>query len=181
MPRTAKRSRMRAVRWLASTSVAPTSPGAVITSRLPELRDMLAVGIVEGIVSFDRKNPLSLSQARPDDGFEDRILSWSRTSGDGKRTSALRTAFFLKGKVKGDALLTMAYDSDKPDRDRLFRDLDPERWYPVYGDASITGFEARSNSRLYLRLDKDRHSLMYGDVVTGDYGTFGAVEVTFES
>jgi len=135
---------------------------------VPELRDMLAVGIVEGIVSFDRKNPLSLSQARPDDGFEDRILSWSRTSGDGKRTSALRTAFFLKGKVKGDALLTMAYDSDKPDRDRLFRDLDPERWYPVYGDASITGFEARSNSRLYLRLDKDRHYLMYGDVVTGD-------------
>ena len=137
-------------------------------SYVPELRDMLAVGLVEGIVSFDRKNPLLLSQARPDDGFEDRILSWSRTSGDGKRTTALRTAFFLKGKVKGDALLTMAYDSDKPDRNVLFRDLDPERWYPVYGDASMVGFEARSNSRLYLRLDKDRHYVMYGDIVTGD-------------
>lgn len=135
---------------------------------VPELRDMLAVGIVEGIVSFDRKNPLSLSQARPEDGFEEQIRSWSRSSGDGKRNAALRTAFFLKGKVRGDALLTMSYDSDKPDRDRLFRDLDPERWYPVYGDASITGFEARSSSRLYLRLDKDRHYLMYGDIVTGD-------------
>lgn len=132
---------------------------------VPELRDMLAVGIVEGIISFDRK---LVQPARPDDGFEERINSWSRSSGDGKRHAALRTAFFLKGKIKGDALLTMAYDSDKPDRDRLFRDLDPERWYPVYGDASITGFEARSNSRLYLRLDKDRHYLMYGDITTGD-------------
>lgn len=132
---------------------------------VPELRDMLAVGIVEGIISFDRK---LVQPARPEDGFEERINSWSRSSGDGKRHAALRTAFFLKGKIKGDMLLTMAYDSDKPDRDRLFRDLDPERWYPVYGDASITGFEARSNSRLYLRLDKGRHYLMYGDITTGD-------------
>ncbi len=139
-----------------------------VVNFVPELRDMLAVGIVEGIVSFDRKNPLSLSQARAEDGFEEQIHSWSRLSGDGKRNAALRTAFFLKGKVKGDALLTMSYDSDKPGRDVLFRDLDPERWYPVYGDASITGFDARSTSRLYLRLDKDRNYLMYGDIVTGD-------------
>lgn len=135
---------------------------------VPEVRDMLAVGLVEGIISFDKKNPLSLTPARPEDGFEEQLQSWSRTSSDGKRHAALRTAFFLKGKVRGDALLTMAYDSDKPERDRLFRDLDPERWYPVYGDSSVVGFEARSNSRLYLRLDKDRNYLMYGDIATGD-------------
>ncbi len=135
---------------------------------IPALRDMVAVGLVDGIVRFDRKNPLALSQARPNDDFEDRINSWSRQSGDGKRDAALRTAFFLKGRVKGNALLTMAYDSDKPDSNQLFRDLDPERWFPVYGDASIVGFEARSNSRLYLRLDKGRNYLMYGDIATGD-------------
>lgn len=135
---------------------------------VPALRDMIAVGLVEGVVRFDRKSPLSLSQARSEDGFEDEIRNWSRRSGDGKRNAALRSAFFLKGKVRGDALLTMAYDSDKPDRDRLFRDIDPERWYPVYGDASMVGFEARSNSRLYLRLDRGRHYLLYGDIVTGD-------------
>ncbi|HEY5781341.1 MAG TPA: hypothetical protein VIT66_05640, partial [Lysobacter sp.] len=135
---------------------------------ISELREMIAVGLIDGVLRVDDKNPLRLSQARPDDGFEEQINSWSRESGDGKRSAALRSAFFLKGKVKGDALLTMAYDSDKPNRDRLFRDLDPERWYPVYGDASIVGFEARSNSRLYLRLDKNRHYLMYGDIATGD-------------
>ena len=146
---------------------------------VPHLREMLAVGMVEGIVRFDRKNPLALSQARPEDGFEDQINSWSRDSGDGKRNAALRTAFFLKGKVKGNALLTMAYDSDKPNRDQLFRDLDPERWYPVYGDSSLVGFEARSNSRLYLRLDKGRSYVMYGDIATGDgfSQSFGQGEV----
>lgn len=134
---------------------------------LPELREMLATGLVEGVIAFDRKNPLKLSQARPQDGFEDRIDSWSRDSGDGKRHAAVRTAFFLKGKIKGDALLTLAYDSDKPGHDVLFRDIDPERWYPVYGDASTVGFEARSNSRLYVRLDKGRSYLMYGDIATG--------------
>ncbi|WP_233210934.1 MULTISPECIES: hypothetical protein [unclassified Pseudoxanthomonas] len=137
-------------------------------SFIPELREMIALGVVDGVFRFDRKNPLALDQARPDDGFEEQINSWSRESGDGKRSAALRSAFFLKGKVRGDALLTMAYDSDKPGHDRLFRDIDPERWYPVYGDASIVGFEARSSSRLYLRLDKGRHYLMYGDIATGD-------------
>ena len=64
-------------------------------------------------------------------------------------------------------LLTMAYDSEHPDNNRLFRDLDPERWYPVYGDSSLVGFDAQSNSRLYVRLDKDRNYLLYGDITTG--------------
>ncbi len=145
---------------------AVTAQGAV--TFVPELRDMLAVGLMEGIVSFDRKNPLSFGQARPDDGFEERLDSWARQSGDGKRQAALRTAFFLKGTVADDVLLTMAYDSDKPGQSRLFRDLDPERWFPVYGDGSVVGFDARSNSRLYLRMDRNRSYLMYGDIVTGD-------------
>lgn len=154
-----------------SVDVQVSAGAAVAKGRiafLPELRDMLAVGVVDGIVDFDHKNPFSLQQARPDDGFEARIDSWSRSSGDGKRNVALRSAFFLKGQVATDTLLTMAYDSDKPGNARLFRDLDPERWFPVNGDASMVGFEARSNSRLYLRLDRQRNYLMYGDIATGD-------------
>lgn len=135
---------------------------------VPELRDMLAVGLVEGIIRIDSKSASEISPVRADDGFEREIRNWSRDSGDGKRHAALRTAFFLKGKISGRTLLTLAYDSDKPDRRHLFRDIDPERWYPVYGDASIVGFEARSTSRLYLRLDNGRNYLLYGDIVTGD-------------
>lgn len=134
---------------------------------VPELRDMFAVGLIDGVISFDKKSPLEIDGVRENDGFEQQVRSWARDSGDGKRNAALRTAFFLKGKIKGETLLTLAYDSDKPERSAMFRDLDPQRWYPVYGDASIVGFEARSTSRLYLRLDNGRNYLLWGDIATG--------------
>lgn len=134
---------------------------------VPEMREMIAAGFVEGVISLRRDRTLTLENTRPDDGFEDQIRNWVRHSGNGKYTTSAQSAFFLKGKVRGDMLLTMAYDSEHPGNDRLFRDLDPERWYPVYGDSSVTGFDAQSNSRLYVRLDKNRNYLLYGDIVTG--------------
>lgn len=139
-----------------------------IISFVPELREMLAVGLVEGIIHFDSKSPLQLSGAQRGDGFEQEISSWARSSGDGKLYGAVRSAFFLKGKIKGDALLTMAYDSDKDTSARLFRDVRPDAYYPVYGDASIKGFDAQSVSKLYVRIDKDKSYLLWGDFNTGD-------------
>lgn len=139
-----------------------------VISFVPELREMLAVGLVEGIIHFDGKSPFQLSGAQRGDGFEQEINSWARSSGNGKLYGAVRSAFFLKGKIKGDALLTMAYDSDKDTSARLFRDVRPDAYYPVYGDASIKGFDAQSVSKLYVRIDKDKSYLLYGDFNTGD-------------
>lgn len=63
-------------------------------------------------------------------------------------------------------LLTMAYDSDKNKHDRLFRDINPDEYYPVYGDASAKGFDAQSSEKFYVRLDKGRSFIMYGDMKT---------------
>ena len=127
-----------------------------VISFIPELREMLAVGLVEGIIHFDKKSPLSLSTANTGDGFEQEIQSFSRSGNDGKTYGAMRTAFFLKGKIKGDALLTMAFDSDKNIYGRLFRDINPDDYYAVYGDSSIKGFDAQSKSKLYVRIDKEK-------------------------
>ena len=43
----------------------------------------------------------------------------------------------------------------------------PDEFYPVYGDSSIHGFDARSSDRLYVRIDKDKHYALYGDFSTG--------------
>lgn len=139
-----------------------------VISFVPELRDMLAVGLVEGVIHFDSKSPLQLTSARSNDGFEQEISSFARSGDDGKRYGALRTAFFLKGKIKGDALLTMAYDSDRDTTTRLFRDIRPDDYYAVYGDSSIKGFDAQSKSRLYVRIDKDKSYILWGDFQTGD-------------
>ena len=60
----------------------------------------------------------------------------------------------------------MAYDSDKETRERLFRDIQPDEFYPVYGDSSVRTFDAQSTSKLYVRVDKDKSWLLYGDFVT---------------
>lgn len=138
-----------------------------VVSYVPEMREMLATGFVDAVVSF-RDGANVVQPARSDDGFEREIRRWERDFNNGKANAALRTAFFLKGKVKGEYLLTAAFDSDKDTKARLLRDIRPDEYYPVYGDSSLLGFDARSADRLYLRVDKGRSYLLYGDFQTTD-------------
>jgi hypothetical protein len=123
-------------------------------SFVPDLRPMVAAGLLEGIVNL--RNKSVITPVRRSDGFEQEIESWSRDFNGGKASAAARAAFYLKGTIRGDLLLTAAYDSDKETRARLLRDMRPDELYPVYGDASLRSFDARSASRLYVRVDKAR-------------------------
>lgn len=131
---------------------------------LPELRSLVAAGVIEGIVNL--RNGAAVVPAGASDGFEQEIKHLSRTWDDGKGAAGARAAFYLKGKVRGDYLLTAAYDSDKDSRERLFRDIQPDEFYPVYGDSGVRGYDAQSTSKLYVRIDKDRSYLLYGDFTT---------------
>lgn len=132
---------------------------------LPNLRPMLAAGIIEGSLSLQNFDPKQLGRVSRNDGFEDELNELS-SSDSGKTSATGRAAMFLKGKVKGEYLLTLAYDSDKDKNQRLFRDIRPDEYYPVYGDAAAKGFDAQSTSKLYVRVDKGRSYAMYGDYVT---------------
>jgi uncharacterized repeat protein (TIGR01451 family) len=135
-------------------------------SFLPEMRELLATGLIEGIVNF--RNGAGLETPHRDDAFDRDIRRWEKQFNSGKANAAARAAFFVKGRIKGEYLLTAAYDSDKEVRGRLLRDIQPEEFYPVYGDSSLRGFDARSAERLYVRIDKNRSYMMYGDFQTGD-------------
>lgn len=131
---------------------------------VPELRDLLAVGVIEGTFSLRRLSAGAFAPARTQDGFEQELRHFARESGNA--TAAARAALFLKGKIKGEYLLTLAYDSDKETQQKLFRDIQPDQFYPVYGDAAVKGFDAQSASRLYVRVDKAKSYLLYGDFAT---------------
>ncbi len=136
---------------------------------LPEMRELLATGLVEGIINFRRRgNASAIAPVENHDAFDRDIRRWERQFNNGKANAAARTAFFVKGQIKGEYLLTAAYDSDKDTRGRLLRDIQPEEFYPVYGDSSLRGFDARSAERLYVRIDNRRSYLLYGDFQTGD-------------
>ncbi|MFC6382433.1 SdrD B-like domain-containing protein [Psychrobacter glacincola] len=125
-----------------------------------KLRPLIAVGIVEGAISLKDFDGSSITDAQG--AFEQELRE---IAGNDDYSATGRAAMFLKGKVRGDYLLTLAYDSDKKG-ERLFRDIEPGEYYPVYGDSSAKGFDAQSTSKLYVRLDKGRSFAMYGDLKT---------------
>lgn len=131
---------------------------------LPDLRPIIAVGLLEGSINFKKFDSKS-SGSHANDGFEEELNEIS-SSKNGQRSINGRAALFLKGQVKGEYLLTVAYDSDKDKNQRLFRDIRPDEYYPVYGDSATKGFDAQSTSKLYVRVDKGRSYAMYGDYVT---------------
>jgi large repetitive protein len=141
---------------------------------LPELRPLIAAGVIEGAINFRSLNAQALQPTRTQDGFEQELRHFSRTSADGKRDAGARAALFLKGKVKGDYLLTLAYDSDKASKERLFRDIQPDEFYPVYGDDSVKGFDAQSTGLLYVRVDKGSSYALYGDYTTQSQTTLSS-------
>ena len=144
-----------------------------------ELRPLIAAGVLEGKLSIRSLKSGEFAAAGIDSLFEDDLGDLEDVSEDSARAKASgRGAFFLKGKIKGDFLLTAAYDSDKDTRERLFRDIQPDEFYPVYGDSSVRGYDAQSTGRLYVRVDKNSSYLLLGDystlerVVVRDLGSY---------
>jgi outer membrane protein OmpA-like peptidoglycan-associated protein len=135
---------------------------------LPDLRDMLVVGIVEGSINLSKAKGLSSADVK-EFGFSDSLRNWEKTTtsiganGIEYKTLAGRVALFAKGSIKGEYLLTAAVDTDKISSQKLFRDIDPNTYYPIYGDMSVKKFDAQSTSRIYVRVDKDKSYLLYGD------------------
>ncbi len=153
------------------TSVLRVSSGGVSSEVriefVPELRPMLAAGLVEYQVNF---GGLSHNAIQPslNDGFERQLQLFSAQNSSA--ASGGHASLFLKGKIKGETLLTLAYDSDKVSGQRLFRDIQPDQFYPVYGDSSIRGYDAQSTSKAYIRIDHGRTYVLYGDYLTAEPG-----------
>lgn len=94
-----------------------------------------------------------------------------------------RLAFYLKSKLQGRYLLTAQADTQERELDRLFdgffdadprdvfRRLDPDLYYPTYGDDSTTYRDVDTQGRLYARLDWDKNQLLFGNFETGIGGT----------
>lgn len=139
---------------------------------VPNLRPMLAVGVIEGTLSLT-KLANNIVAAKKTDGFENELtqLSHEEIDGDKRINAGARAAFFLKGKVLGRYLLTASFDSEKEDT-RLQRDIQPDQFYPVYGDSSVREYHAQSTSKLYVKLERGKSYFLWGDFTTENRGSF---------
>ncbi len=94
-----------------------------------------------------------------------------------------RLAFYLKGKVSGGTLLTAAADTrdqpfrhlfsnfDSKDPRYLLRNLDPNRYYPVYGDDSTLVDDAPTRGKFYVRVERGDSNIVWGNFKTTVTGT----------
>lgn len=94
-----------------------------------------------------------------------------------------RAAFYLKGKIKGSYLLTAAADTAEDELENLFQGLDekdpksilsridPNDYYAVYGDDSVSIEDAPTQGKFYVRLERGESRVMWGNFKTDIRGT----------
>lgn len=118
----------------------------------PDLRDWILVGFAEGTLGY---NTLSGNMSNLRDEEDHAYV-------DGE------TAFFARGQIKGEWLLTMAYDSRRDEEDSpLMQRIDPQKWYVLYGDDTLRSHDAPSSKKLYLRIERADFYALFGDYDTG--------------
>jgi len=77
-----------------------------------------------------------------------------------------RVAGIARGTIFDHYLMTLSIDTDRRLQDRIFRDLDPNSLYSMYGDNSIVKYEAQSTSPLYVKVERDQSYALFGDYTT---------------
>lgn len=120
----------------------------------PGQRDWILVGFAEGTLAH---KTLSSNISPLDRAELDRQLF------DGNKA-----AFYAKGSIKGEYLLTVAYDTSKDIGDKKVKQaIDPTQYYTLYADATQAQYDAASSSRLYLKLERKQFYALFGDYDTG--------------
>ncbi|MCZ6659258.1 MAG: hypothetical protein O7C67_18380 [Gammaproteobacteria bacterium] len=130
----------------------------IVRARLkPGVRGWILVGLAEGVLGH---NDVTGNLQSAD--VEDDVVT------DG------RIAFYAKGMIKGEWLLTAAYDTDKDTERQLRQQIDPNRFYTLYGDGTNQRYDAESQRKLYLKLERADFETLVGDFDTA----FDRTEVT---
>lgn len=120
----------------------------------PQQRDWVLVGFAEG--SIGQKTMSGNMEALRANATDTQLYDKNKL------------AFYAKGSIKGEYLLTAAYDTAKQTGNKLLKQaVDPTQYYTLYADATQATFDAATSSRLYLKIEKKQFYAMFGDYDTG--------------
>ncbi len=160
--------------------VQAATAGGRVTLRLPPLRDSrrelvrVALGTASAACRVDYESPQRSWFLM---GYGEGALGYSSLGGAGGAHRSLErnpdggyaegmVALYGQGEVRAGHVLTAAINTRPVRDDMLFRRIEPEKYYPVYGDASELRFNTASRSGVFARLDHRRYSAMLGDFRT---------------
>jgi hypothetical protein len=105
----------------------------------------------------------TLNWSKSSEGFE-----WQRDGQsykEGYRPDA-KLSYYFSGKVKGKYLIKSSLDTDKTTQNKLFSNIDPDKYYPIYGDNSSVVYDVNSQGKFYLLVECDKSGLVVGNYQT---------------
>ena len=94
-----------------------------------------------------------------------------------------RAAMYLKGKIRGQYILTASADTGTgsiqemfsgiagKDPNAMLKRISPNDYYPVYGDDSSSVNDAPTSGKFYVRLERGPSSVMWGNFKSNITGT----------
>ena len=158
------------------------TPDGLVKSKLSEdirieegksKEEKIFVGLIDLMVG---SNTRSGNTARLDE-FDNVRGANERLYKDGTYTD-MRAAGFLKLRTAGDWKVTASVDTDRAGKaalrdsqNAMFKYIDPDKFYPIYGDQS-TRIDEASNTpgAVFLKVEKGLSNLMVGSYNTGFNG-----------
>ena len=159
---------------MGETAIADASGTFVIQRILPPGSHDIRVGFGSGVVNRQIDIPqtewfyVGLADA-----------TFGREKG-GDSYAIGRLAGYAKGHTAGGYTVTASIDTregdlknllsglDEKNPDRVLRRITPDDVYPTFGDDSTTVDDAPTSGKLYLKVEKDRSSLTWGDFKATD-------------
>jgi len=87
-----------------------------------------------------------------------------------------KIAYYLQGKILGKYLIESSFDTERK-RKEIFRNLDKDDYYPIYGDDSKIDYKAtNTQGNLYALIEWDKSSVTWGNYSVGfedtEFGRF---------
>jgi uncharacterized repeat protein (TIGR01451 family) len=132
----------------------------------PVPRPFMAMGVLQGRISMSQVDRGGLDLTNAPSSFADPLVDIATTRDSGRVRAGARGAVLMKGQVGTLGLLTLSFDSERDPLRTQFRDQSPDVGFPVFGDAGLREFDAQTQQRLYLRLDRGASFIRYGDFAT---------------
>ncbi|MBI4394560.1 MAG: hypothetical protein HY583_00025 [Candidatus Omnitrophica bacterium] len=116
--------------------------------------DFFLVGLIDGTLNFievdERFSWERDSKSYPDDGFHP----------DGK------ISYYAGAKLFGKYLFKSSLDTEKTTQDKLFTYIDPDKYYPIYGDNSTVVYDVNSQGPFYALFEWDKSVATFGNYQT---------------
>ncbi len=77
-----------------------------------------------------------------------------------------KASYYFAGKIKGKYLIKSSLDTDKATQKKLFTNIDPDKYYPIYGDNSTVVYDTNSQEKFYLLIEWDKSGITVGNYQT---------------